>query len=53
MATSRKWIGGHKAAYTKLKKKLKNAQELANMRAKHTKKAGLIVEPSMFTPPNR
>jgi hypothetical protein len=43
MATSRKRIGGHKAAYTKLKKRLKNAQELANMRAQHMKDAGLVV----------
>jgi len=43
MATARKRIGGYKAANTVLKKKLKNARALANMRAKHMKDAGLIV----------
>jgi hypothetical protein len=43
MATSKKRIGGHKAANTKLKKKLKKVQDLANARAGHMKDAGLIV----------
>jgi len=43
MATARKRIGGHKAAYKKLKKKLKATQEVANMRAEQMKNAGMIV----------
>ena len=43
MATARKRIGGHKGAYTKLKKKLKKTQEISNMRAQHMKDAGLVV----------
>jgi len=40
---TRKRIAGHKSAYSKLKKKLKDTQEISDMRAEHMKKAGLIV----------
>lgn len=40
---TRKRIAGHKSAYSKIKKKLKDTQEISDMRAEHMKKAGLIV----------